>query len=208
MTATEQRTARPVIRIRGLALVLLTGLMVYALTAMAAPAQKKGDARRGAKVWADNCGRCHNTRDARELRDDQWVSTAYHMRIRAGLTGQETRDVIAFLTATNDAPRTSVFADSGTAKTGARLSGEAIYKQVCVACHGADGKGTLPGAPDFTSRKGPLAKTDKVLIKNITQGYQSPGSPMAMPAKGGKADLTAADIRAVLAYLRRRFGKP
>ncbi len=193
---------------RVLTLALLAGLAVYATSGMAASANKKGDSKRGAKVWAENCGRCHNSRDARELRDDQWMSTAFHMRIRAGLTGQETRDVIAFLTETNDPPRTSVLAASPTPQAGARrLSGEAVYKQVCIACHGANGKGTLPGAPDFTSRKGPLKKNDATLIKNITQGYQSPGSPMAMPAKGGKSDLTAAEIKAVLAYLRSRFGQ-
>ena len=27
---------------------------------------------RGARTWADNCARCHNMRDPKELRDDQW----------------------------------------------------------------------------------------------------------------------------------------
>lgn len=61
----------------------------------------KGDVGRGAKSWVDNCMRCHNARDPKELRDDQWITTTFHMRIRAGLTGQETRDIIAFLQMSN-----------------------------------------------------------------------------------------------------------
>ena len=60
-----------------------------------------GDFQKGAIAWADNCGRCHNIRGARELRDDQWISTVYHMRVRAGLTGQETRDILTFLQGSN-----------------------------------------------------------------------------------------------------------
>ncbi len=65
------------------------------------PNTEGGDAARGAKSWVDNCMRCHNARDPKELRDDQWITTTYHMRIRAGLTGQETRDIIAFLQMSN-----------------------------------------------------------------------------------------------------------
>jgi len=168
-----------------------------------------GDYSRGAKVWSNNCGRCHNIRDARELRDDQWFSTAFHMRMRAGLTGQETRDVIAFLVASNKPQRKSIFDKQAvkTSGTVGKLDGRAVYNQTCIACHGGDGKGTLPGAPNFTSSKGPLSKSDAVLIKHITEGFQSPGSPMAMPAKGGNTDLTVEDMRAVLAYLRKQFGK-
>ena len=56
---------------------------------------------RGAKAWADNCTRCHNTRDPKELRDDQWRSTVYHMRVRGNLTGQDTRDILKFLQESN-----------------------------------------------------------------------------------------------------------
>lgn len=61
----------------------------------------KGDLGKGAKAWAENCVRCHNVRDPRELRDDQWITTVYHMRIRAGLTGQEARDIVTFMQKTN-----------------------------------------------------------------------------------------------------------
>jgi cytochrome c553 len=56
---------------------------------------------RGAKTWADTCARCHNMRDARSLRDDQWRAAIAHMRVRAGLTGKEAEDVLAFLQGSN-----------------------------------------------------------------------------------------------------------
>jgi cytochrome c1 len=56
---------------------------------------------RGAQTWANNCARCHNMRDARTLRDDQWRVAMAHMRVRANLTGQEARDVLVFLQGSN-----------------------------------------------------------------------------------------------------------
>jgi len=60
-----------------------------------------GDLAKGAKAWAENCNRCHNVRGSTELSDEQWITTTFHMRVRAGLTGQETRDILTFLQATD-----------------------------------------------------------------------------------------------------------
>lgn len=85
---------------------LLLGGAALALTLSTANAAEeaeelKGDFARGAKAWANNCLRCHNARDPRELRDDQWITTTTHMRVRAGLTGQQARDIITFLQQSN-----------------------------------------------------------------------------------------------------------
>ena len=84
--------------------------------------------------------------------------------------------------------------------------GVAIYSQSCAACHGTDGKSGIPGAPDLTAKDGVLKSPDSVLIERITNGYQSKGSLMAMPPKGGNSSLSAQDISDVLAYIRQRFG--
>lgn len=94
-----------------------------------------------------------------------------------------------------------------TAPAANAADGEAIYMGTCVACHGTDGAGMIPGTPDFTSKSGPLAKTDAVLIANISNGFQTPGSPMAMPPKGGNPNMTEEDVGAVLAYIRKSFGQ-
>lgn len=55
----------------------------------------------GARVWAQNCARCHNMRDPKEFRDDLWRPIVAHMRVRAGLTGKEQRDILLFLQRSN-----------------------------------------------------------------------------------------------------------
>ncbi|GIX17470.1 MAG: hypothetical protein KatS3mg119_1656 [Rhodothalassiaceae bacterium] len=93
-------------------------------------------------------------------------------------------------------------AGAGDVARGAR-----VYKTTCIACHGAKGDGVVPGTPDFTDPKGPLAQDDAVLFDHIKNGFQSPGSMMAMPPKGGNPSLSDDDIRAVIAYLRATFGR-
>lgn len=189
------------------ALLVLTGALVASAGAQAQDFPEPGNFARGAQSWADNCARCHNMRDPQDLRDDQWGTTLFHMRVRAGLTGQQTRDILTFLQESNNR---GVPAAVGTpvaeASTVASLPGDVVYAQTCVACHGVDGRGTVPGAPNFTSPSGPLSKPDDVLLQHMTNGFQSPNSPMAMPPMGGNPTLTEADMRAVLAYLRERFG--
>ena len=84
-------------------------------------------------------------------------------------------------------------------------TGKEIYESSCIACHGADGKGAVPGAANFTDPKGPTSKSDKDLVNHIMNGYQSPGSPMAMPAKGGNANMTEDEAKDSLKYIRDTF---
>lgn len=177
----------------------------FSLPTQAGDFPEAGNFSNGSKVWAGNCNRCHNMRGPKELRDEQWITTAFHMRIRAGLTGQETRDVITFLQASNT-KMVAAGATQVSAVISKGVTGKETFEKTCIACHGADGKGAFPGTPDFTSSDGALSKTDDVLIDHISNGFQSPGSPMAMPPKGGNPNLNNADIRAVLEYIRKTFG--
>lgn len=179
-------------------------LLSVSLAAAAQGEASAGNITTGARQWANNCARCHEMRDPTEFRDDLWRPIIGHMSIRAGLTGDQTRNVLAFLQSSNHRmatpPEISEIGKSA-------LGGEAVFNQTCVVCHGANGKGTVPGAPDFTSASGPLAKSDDVLIRHILEGFQSPGSPMSMPARGGNPKLTPADLQAALEYIRQTFGR-
>jgi cytochrome c5 len=139
-----------------------------------------------------------------------------HMRLRAGLTGQETRDVLKFLRQSNtptgrtNAPpvkKKSSVSMKATSKKANLENGKVIFEETCFACHGDDGKGALPGAPDFTKSGGVLFQSFSVLVDHVTNGFQTPGSPMAMPAKGGNEDMTSSDVNDVVKYIRQTFGK-
>lgn len=80
---------------------MFTLVAAHAGTANAIDVAPPGDFARGAKSWAQNCARCHNMRDPKEFRDDLWKPIVTHMRVRAGLTGQEARDILEFLQRSN-----------------------------------------------------------------------------------------------------------
>lgn len=85
-------------------------------------------------------------------------------------------------------------------------SGQSLYSQHCAMCHGADGKGGVPGAPDFTKAGGVMAQSDDVLANRILGGYSSPGSPMSMPPFKGQLD--ASQVHEILEYMHKAFGVP
>ena len=187
------------------ALLLLIALATPSLYALDYP--EAGDFANGSKAWSENCARCHNMRSPTDLRDDQWVTTVFHMRVRAGLTGQETRDILTFLQGSNAKVEKGKLdlSKSLTVSTPAALSGKSIYENNCVACHGVNGKGRLPGVPDFTAKNGRLSKSYSELLSNIITGFQSPGSLMPMPPRGGNSQLSDADLNAALKYIKVSF---
>ncbi|VAW61227.1 hypothetical protein MNBD_GAMMA11-1806 [hydrothermal vent metagenome] len=149
------------------AIIFASSSLIAGFSVQAADYPQPGNANKGAIAWANNCSRCHNIRGTRELRDDQWISTMFHMRIRAGLTGQDTRDILSFMQASNGPEAKKIKRNSTAVKAPsqatANLSGEAIYSQTCIACHGDNGKGALPGTPDFTKKDGRLTRSDEAL---------------------------------------------
>ncbi len=88
--------------------------------------------------------------------------------------------------------------------------GQAIYRQHCMECHGATGRGDGVKAPFLSPRPGNLisaatsVKTDSELLRTIAQGKPR----TAMPA--WQEILPAEDRQAVLQYIRSlvRFTRP
>ncbi|MEZ5275571.1 MAG: c-type cytochrome [Opitutaceae bacterium] len=85
--------------------------------------------------------------------------------------------------------------------------GKKVYGTTCIVCHGKDGKGTIPGVPDLAVKNSRLMQDENVLFERVRDGFQSSGSPLAMPPKGGNPTLTDTDIRDTLAYMRDSFPK-
>ena len=53
----------------------------------------------GAQLWAENCVRCHNIRSPSNYSPAQWDVVMMHMRVRANLTAEEHKKILAFLKA-------------------------------------------------------------------------------------------------------------
>lgn len=182
-----------------------------------------GQFARGAVEWQQVCGSCHNLRSPSELTNAGWDVAMGQMRVRARLTGQQARDITAFLKVSNSnavvplsvlstesavSPSADVGANSAAVLSKDRFAvGSDIYRKGCVACHGTDGKGSVPGAPNFTDPKGVLSQADAVLHDSIRNGKTTPGQPIAMPPNGGDSSLNMDRIQSVVAYMRSAFLK-
>lgn len=79
---------------------LIVALIVSAIPS-ALTAQSASEMAEGARVWANNCTRCHNARPPQERTDAEWATIMLHMRARANLTRTDAGLVTSFLTATN-----------------------------------------------------------------------------------------------------------
>jgi len=87
-----------------------------------------------------------------------------------------------------------VLATMGVASTAMAADGKAVYDQTCALCHAAG----VAGAPKFGDKAAwaPRIATGKAaLVASVTKGKN------AMPAKGGNAALTDADLAAAVDYI-------
>lgn len=81
----------------------------------------------------------------------------------------------------------------GLASVAQAAEGQKVYQQACFACHatGAAGAPKLEKSA-WTDR---LAKGKDTLYNHAINGFN------AMPAKGGRADLSDADVKAAVDYM-------
>jgi len=74
------------------------------------------------------------------------------------------------------------------------MSGDQVYQQVCASCH-ASGIMNAPKMGDAAAWQARLAKGKETLYANAINGIG------AMPAKGGRADMSDDAIRAAVDHL-------
>ena len=83
----------------------------------------------------------------------------------------------------------------------AGLSGKAVFHEVCFACH-ATGVAGAPKAGDKAAWAPHIAKGLPTLYKHAIHGFT--GKAGTMPAKGGRTDLSDAEVKAAIEYMVER----
>jgi mono/diheme cytochrome c family protein len=118
------------------------------------------------------------------------------------MTDADVEAIATFLKSVGGGAKTKVAA---AASSGQMRAGKAIYRDVCSACHGLDGKGVAGLYPGLASAPSVRAADPRNLIRVVLRGArsvatdQTPTAP-AMPAFAWQ--LSDDQIAAVLTYLR------
>lgn len=162
---------------------------------------QQGDVSEGARVYGDTCGSCHYARSPLERTDRQWTVIINHMRVRANLTGGQTRDVLAFLMATNGdvegrqaSNEPVVFSNDVSSDPEVIASGaELITQKACVGCHVINGSGGEVG-PNLDNV---LGQRDAAFLRHKLADPTFDNASSMMPNFG----LSTEDIDALVAYL-------
>ena len=78
------------------------------------------------------------------------------------------------------------------------VDGKAVYEQACFACHGTGAAGA-PKMGDASVWAPRIAKGEAKLYEHAIQGFT--GETGVMPPKGGRADLSDAQVKAAVDYM-------
>ena len=81
----------------------------------------------------------------------------------------------------------------------APMSGPQVYNENCYLCHAAPGVGGAPVFGDVQAWAPRIAQGPEVLTDRVINGYQ--GETGVMPPKGGRPDLSDAEILEALEFM-------
>ncbi len=124
---------------------LLSSIFIISYSTQASEKSASSLVGEGAKLYSENCGRCHNPVPATSYSKKEWSVIMPHMREKAHLTGKETLAIEAFLasTLTSDVKQPSKTEASVTPVV---RSGEELVAQFgCQGCHVIKGEGGALG---------------------------------------------------------------
>jgi mono/diheme cytochrome c family protein len=111
----------------------------------------------GAKLYSENCGRCHNARPASDYSKKEWSVVMPHMREKAHMTGTESLAVEAFLNSTLTSDVRDQMSSTNVEQV-KRSPEEMIAQFGCQGCHQINGSGgslgpTLDGIVEEKSKE-------------------------------------------------------
>jgi cytochrome c oxidase cbb3-type subunit 3 len=159
----------------------------------------------GQKLFLNNCAQCHasdggGSRGFPNLTDRDWLWGGDAKTVKATITDGRTGTMPPFGPALGEQGVKDVahyvMSLSGLTHDSLRKArGEALFKQTCAACHGAEGKGNPAlGAPNLTDRIWLHGSGEPAIIETITRGRSN-----QMPAH--KDLLSEAKIHLLAAYV-------
>ena len=79
------------------------------------------------------------------------------------------------------------------------LSGPQVYNEVCNVCHAPPGIGGAPPLGDTSAWTPRISQGLDMLTQHAIEGFQ--GSTGVMPPKGGRVDLSDAEIRSAVEFM-------
>jgi len=82
--------------------------------------------------------------------------------------------------------------------TSAFANGEKTYKAACIACHSTGAAGS-PKVGDKAAWVDRIKQDKNTLYEHAIKGFK--GAKGFMPAKGGRTDLSDADVKAAVDYM-------
>lgn len=175
---------------------LLIPLMSLLLTTFSVQAQNRSELSliaKGAKLYNENCARCHNPRPAEEYTKKEWSVVMPHMRAKAHMTGKEALAVEAFLASTLTADvRNEKVALSEKVP---QRDGKTLIAQFgCQGCHQVKGSGgnlgpTLDGVVKSKGREFVYKKLKNPKFDNAAS---------AMP----KFPMSEGDLKTIIDYIK------
>jgi cytochrome c5 len=126
-------------------------------------------------------------------RDIANIATYYSLQTRMN-NGQTAAQALEAAQRIRPVGEVAVEAPAASAAPAAARSGEAVYNTACMACHGTGAAGA-PKLGDKAAWSPRVAQGESTLHKHALEGFKG------MPAKGGCADCSEADVKAAVGYL-------
>ena len=160
-------------------LALTTSFGIFSVNAQ--DASERTLVEKGAKLYSENCGRCHNPRPASDYSKKEWSVVMPHMREKAHMTGKESLAVEAFLASTLTADVRNSMMPRATKNP--QRTGDTLIKQFgCQGCHQIKGSGgnlgpVLDGIVDTKGREFVLKKLKNPKFNNASSSM--PRYPMS-----------------------------
>lgn len=147
----------------------------------------------GAKVYNQNCGRCHNPVPADQYSANAWGVIMPHMRAKAHLTRQESEDVKAFLQGVVGLSQAVGSAEQKNTVISVKRGEDLVSQFGCQGCHTVKGEGGSmgPNLDQVYNRKG------AAFIFNKLQNPSFNNPATTMP----NSSLSDVDIKSLVQYL-------